>query len=102
VVGGPTLTDRVRTAVSGAADRVGDPEGGLSFGPLGTFGGVQLVAVFQTPSVRFHIAVPAKALAAAKSRNAIVGAITNKREILRCRQGDRLIEVPRDEVVLVS
>src|SRR5437660_477282 len=43
----------------------------ISAGPLGTVSGVQFVAVFQSPLVglRFHVALPAKAVLAAESRN---------------------------------
>jgi len=76
------------------------PNVAVSLGPFGTVAGVQLLAAPQKPSggLRFHVALPAKAVAAAASRNTSVGAPINEREIPR-RDGDRLMEVFTDPIV---
>src|SRR5438876_774710 len=74
----------------------------VSAGPLGTVAGVQLVAVFQSPLVglRFHVALPAKAVLAAESRNGTkTTANTNTRAPRRRGEGIIcLISLRRNEL----
>ena len=75
----------------------------VSAGPLGMVSGVQLSSsIQQIPhigSVPVHVALSAKAVADAKSRNTSVGAAAHARKMLRRCRADRLIEILRNEFV---
>ena len=79
------------------------PKVAVSSVSFGTVAGVQLSRSTQKlfVGVAFQVALPAKAVAAAKSRNTSVGATTNQHEMQRRPRDDRLIEVLRDEVAFV-
>src|SRR5262249_44049540 len=78
------------------------PKVAVSFGPLGTVAGVQLGAVFQSPFVglRFHVALPAKAVLAARTRNGSNSAARMEAGALirRCKGIISLISLPRNEL----
>ena len=80
------------------------PKVATSPGPFGTVAGVQFVAVFQSPLVglRFQVALPPNAVAAAKSREKSVDIADNEQGTLRRSQGAWLRQILRDEVVFVS
>src|SRR5947207_5510953 len=74
----------------------------VSPGPLGTVGGVQLVAVNQLlpAGLRLQVALPAKALPPAESRNRSVGAANSERSRLRLQKGDRLTELVKQFLII--
>jgi hypothetical protein len=76
----------------------------VSPGPLGTVAGVQLAAVFQSPLVglRFQVALPPNAVAAARSREKSVDIADSEQGTLRRSQGAWLRQILRDEVVFAS
>ena len=67
----------------------------VSAGPFGTVRGLQFAAAFQSfvVGLTVHLALPAKAVADATSRNTSVGATASELRMPRRRRGDRLMEV---------
>jgi hypothetical protein len=76
----------------------------VSLGLFGTISGVQLLAVSHKPSpgLRFQVALPPKAVAAAQSENSRIGPATRERKMPRRRATDRSVEVPQGEVALLD
>ena len=80
------------------------PNWAVSAGPFGTVAGVQLAAVFQSPlaGLRFHVALPAKAVTAVIRKKTSVGAAASEHKMARRRQGEGLSEVLTVGIVSVS